>query len=60
MNREATKAHIAYEVEDLAAVAELLRSRGIEPIASVPIPGYDRFEFRDPFGNRAECIQPIG
>jgi hypothetical protein len=24
----------------------------------VPIPGYDRFEFRDPFGNRVEFIRP--
>ncbi|MCC3374029.1 VOC family protein [Cohnella sp. REN36] len=60
VDRTATKAHIAYEVESVPAVAALLRRHGIEPIASVPIPGYDRFEFRDPFGNRAECIQPIG
>jgi hypothetical protein len=26
----------------------------------VPIPGYERFEFRDPFGNRVEFIQAVG
>jgi hypothetical protein len=24
-----------------------------------PIPGYDRFEFRDPFGNCVELIQRL-
>jgi hypothetical protein len=28
-----------------------------EVIDSVPLPGHDRFEFRDPFGNRVEFIQ---
>jgi hypothetical protein len=23
----------------------------------IPLPGHDRFEFRDPFGNRVGCIQ---
>ena len=25
----------------------------------IPIPGYHRFEFRDPFGNRVEMIQAV-
>jgi hypothetical protein len=32
-------------------------SDGIEVIDSLPLPGHDRFEFRDPFGNRVEFIQ---
>lgn len=59
VNRTATKAHIAYEVDDLAAWREKLTAGGIIMAESVPIPGYHRFEFRDPFGNRVEFIQPV-
>jgi hypothetical protein len=34
-----------------------LAALGIEATEGVPIPGYDRFEFRDPFGNRVEFPQ---
>ena len=54
----ATKAHIAYQVVDLASWRRLLAGQGFEPLDGVPIPGYDRFEFRDPFGNRIEFIEP--
>jgi hypothetical protein len=30
---------------------------GIEVVEGIPIPGYDRFEFRDPFGNRVEFME---
>jgi catechol 2,3-dioxygenase-like lactoylglutathione lyase family enzyme len=53
-----TKAHIAYEVENLADWRQHLVEAGVEISESVPIPEYDRFEFRDPFGNRVELIQP--
>ncbi|BFH13789.1 glyoxalase [Paenibacillus dendritiformis] len=53
-----TKAHLAYQVQDIGAMRERLLSHGIEILESVPIPGYERFEFRDPFGNRVEFIQP--
>jgi catechol 2,3-dioxygenase-like lactoylglutathione lyase family enzyme len=33
---------------------------GLEILDLVPIPGYDRFETRDPFGNRLEFIQRLG
>ena len=56
-DRTKTKAHIAYTVADLTAVRELLVSRGFEPQDGPPIPGCDRFECRDPFGNRVEFIQ---
>lgn len=59
VNRHATKAHVAYEVDDLAAWREKLTAAGLKIADSVPIPGYHRFEFRDPFGNRVEFIQPV-
>ena len=59
VDRVATKAHLAYEVDDVAAWRERLRANGIDIAGSIPIEGYDRFEFRDPFGNRAELIAPM-
>jgi predicted RNase H-like nuclease/catechol 2,3-dioxygenase-like lactoylglutathione lyase family enzyme len=59
VNRKATKAHLAYQVGNLEAWQEKLQQRGIEIGDSTPIPGYNRFEFRDPFGNRVEFIQPV-
>jgi catechol 2,3-dioxygenase-like lactoylglutathione lyase family enzyme len=58
VDREATKAHVAYRVRGLEAWREKLLASGVEIFESVPIPGYRRFEFRDPFGNRVELIQP--
>ncbi|MBB3129522.1 catechol 2,3-dioxygenase-like lactoylglutathione lyase family enzyme [Paenibacillus rhizosphaerae] len=59
VDRLQTKAHLAYEVENLIEMEKLLKTNGIELLESVPIPGYERFEFRDPFGNRVEFIKPI-
>jgi hypothetical protein len=36
-----------------------LEAFGTELKAMVHYPGYERFEFRDPFGNRMELINPI-
>ena len=58
VQRSATKAHLAYHVNDLAAWAERLRKHDVQILDSIPIPGFRRFEFRDPFGNRVEMIQP--
>ena len=60
VDRPATKAHIAYRVDDVAAWRAKLASAGVEIFDSVAIPGYERFECRDPFGNRVEMIQPTG
>lgn len=57
VERAATKAHIAYQVDDLQHWRTKLNAHNISVIDSIPIPGYDRFEFRDPFGNRVECIE---
>ena len=59
LDRTKTKAHLAYEVENLAAWREKLLEKGIKILEGIPIPGYDRFEFRDPFGNRVEFLQKI-
>ena len=58
VNRQATRAHIAYQVDDLAALRARLLNAGVSIGESIPIPGYLRFECRDPFGNRIEFIQP--
>lgn len=58
VDRRLTKAHIAYQVEDLDAWRKQLEQHGIKIGTSVPIEGYRRFEFRDPFGNRVEFIEP--
>jgi catechol 2,3-dioxygenase-like lactoylglutathione lyase family enzyme len=57
VDRHATKAHIAYEVRGLADWRQRLCAAGVEVLEGIPIPGYDRFEFRDPFGNRVEMIE---
>lgn len=59
VNRLLTKAHLAYEVEGIEVVEKLLTEHQIKISESVPIPGYERFECRDPFGNRIEFIKPI-
>jgi catechol 2,3-dioxygenase-like lactoylglutathione lyase family enzyme len=60
VERRRTRAHVAYAVRDLAAWRQRLVGGGVEVFEAVPIPGYDRFEFRDPFGNRVEFIQAVG
>ena len=59
VERNATKAHVAYAVRDLEAWQQRLAASGVEILEGVPIPGYERFEFRDPFGNRVELIETV-
>ena len=59
VERHATKAHIAYKVDDADAWRAQLEEHGIKIAEAVPIPGHKRFEFRDPFGNRVELTQII-
>jgi uncharacterized protein YgbK (DUF1537 family)/catechol 2,3-dioxygenase-like lactoylglutathione lyase family enzyme len=59
VNRLVTKAHLGYEVADLDAWRARLEQHGTALLEGVPIPGYDRFECRDPFGNRLELIQKL-
>src|SRR5262245_60941626 len=46
VDRRATKAHVAYAVAGLADWRARLAAAGVEILEAVPIPGYDRFEFR--------------
>jgi len=57
VERERSKAHVAYLVDDLENLRVTLADAGIEILDGIPIPGYSRFEFRDPFGNRVEFLQ---
>ncbi len=59
VERRATKAHLAYAVDDIDAWRVHLERQGIDIIEAVPIPGQRRFEFRDPSGNRVELTQPL-
>ncbi len=59
VERMATKAHIAYQVTDLAAMRKRLEDNSIAILEDVPLPGLVRFQIRDPFGNKIEFIQPL-
>lgn len=59
VERTATRAHLAYEVNNLPQWRQKLADAGIDILEGIAIPGFDRFEFRDPFGNRVELIQPL-
>ncbi len=57
LNRNNSKAHVAYEVKNLSAWKVKLKTRGIENKEGLKIPFFERFEFRDPFGNRVEFLE---
>ena len=59
VERERSKAHVAYLVDDLDQWRTALAERGVKILEGVPIPDYSRFEFRDPFGNRVEFLQRL-
>lgn len=58
-DRLKTKAHIAYQVNDIVYWRNVLERNNVQIIEGIPIPGFQRFELRDPFGNRVEIIQVI-
>ena len=58
VDRRATRAHVGYQVRDLEGWRGVLAARGIAVEDGVQIPGWRRFEFRDPFGNRIEMLEP--
>lgn len=53
------KAHPAFRVRDLAEARRRLERAGRAIAGSVAIPGRERFETTDPFGNRLEFTRPI-
>ena len=58
-DRTQTKAHLAYEVENLDDWRKKLEDRGLKVSDGVAIPDFRRFEFRDPFGNRVEFLEKV-
>ena len=58
-DRTQTKAHIAYRVSNLDVWRIKFEEKGIKVIDSQAFPHARAFEFRDPFGNRAELIQQL-
>jgi catechol 2,3-dioxygenase-like lactoylglutathione lyase family enzyme len=57
--RPATKAHPAFVVQDLRALAETIAAAGFLVVDFEPLEGYDRVYVHDPFGNRIELMQPV-
>ena len=55
----ATKAHIAYLVDDLDALRSRFITAGIVVNDDEPLPGFHRFYVDDPFGNRVELLEPV-
>lgn len=53
------KGHPAFLVRDLAAMRARLEAAGAPIKVDAQIPGYQRFETRDPFGNRLEFMQRL-
>lgn len=49
---------MAFWTDDVPAWRAKLRAVGVEVLEGRPIPDHDRFELRDPFGNRLEVIGP--
>jgi catechol 2,3-dioxygenase-like lactoylglutathione lyase family enzyme len=57
-DRTQTKAHIAFTVADVDAWRLRFIGAGYAAVEAISIPGRDRFESLDPFGNRLEIIGP--
>ena len=55
----ARKAHIAFRVDDVAALAERARAAGYEVIDDDLLEGHERIYISDPFGNRLEFLRPL-
>jgi catechol 2,3-dioxygenase-like lactoylglutathione lyase family enzyme len=56
--RPATKAHVAFQVTNLARLRERLIAANYTIAIDEPLAGYDRFYVNDPFGNRMELLEP--
>lgn len=58
-DRAASKRHVGFLVEDLAEARRTLEAARVAVVEGVQIPGYARFECRDPFGNRLEFLERL-
>lgn len=56
--RPARKAHPAFIVDDVQALATAIAAAGHEVVDDEPLHGYDRVYVDDPFGNRIELMEP--
>ena len=54
-----TRAHVAYEVSDIARWRKKVTDAGYRIVEQPKIPNYERFHFRDPFGNNIELIERV-
>ncbi|HEY2748762.1 MAG TPA: VOC family protein [Polyangia bacterium] len=57
VDRQATRAHVAYEVVRLDAIRARLERAGVAILDGEPVADLVRFELRDPFGNRVELLE---
>ncbi len=57
--RPAAKAHPAFLVDDVRALAHAISAAGHRVVDDEPLDGYDRVYVDDPFGNRVELMEPL-
>lgn len=57
--RPARKAHPAFVVDDVRAMAATFAAGGFNVADDEPLEGFDRVFVDDPFGNRLELMEPI-
>ena len=57
--KDKSKRHPAFEVENLIKIKEYLKKNGIQVREDIPVLGFNRFSFFDPFGNRIELLEKI-
>ena len=55
--RPSTKAHAAFLVDDVRALAATIAAAGHSVVDDEPLEGYDRVYVNDPFGNRIELME---
>ena len=55
----AKKAHIAFRVDDVGALAAKARTAGYQVIDDDLLAGHERIYIYDPFGNRLEFLRPL-
>lgn len=53
------KAHVAFLVDDVAALAAKAESAGFRVVHDGDLPGHVRAFVYDPFGNRIEILRPV-
>lgn len=54
-----TKAHLAFEVSNLAQLEKNLHEKGFQTKKQEQLPGIKRIETEDPFGHRLEFLQVL-